>query len=128
MLAGTVALDVFPPPVVVAPLLVVVVPSPDEPPPAGAVVPALLKLDPLFVDGLELDPPLVTLDEPAVVDELPDTVLLVDACVATVAELVVGTVRVGAPAVSVVPLPLPPHAVSASAAMTAAAPAMTARE
>jgi hypothetical protein len=116
---------VLPPPVVV-PAVVVVVPSPEEPPPAGVVVPLLefvpapVVLEPEFEPEVELAPEVVDV-------EVPDPVLVVIVWVSGVAVLVGGTVKDGAPVVSVVPAPLPPQAASASAAITAAPPARMAR-
>jgi hypothetical protein len=126
VVAGAVVVPVLPPVVVVAPV-VLVVPSPEEPPPAGVVVP-LVEFDPAPVLlELEFEPPEVEL-APEVVDaEPPDPVFVAVVCVNGVAALVVGTVRDGAPSVSVVPAPLPPQAASASAAITAAPPATMAR-
>jgi hypothetical protein len=98
----------------------------DVPPPVAPVL-----LEPVF--ELELEPPPVAefeLElEPAaelVVDELLVPLLAV-VCVVGLGALVVGTVSGGAPAVPVVPLPLPPHAASATERRTTAALAVRAR-
>jgi hypothetical protein len=129
--AGRVLVSVLLDPLVVVPavvVLVVSVPRPDEPPPAGVVFPLLeLELPPPVEP--EFEPPDVTTPPDVVELELFDAVLVDEVvCVETAAVLVGGTVKVGAPVVSVVPLPLPPQAASTSAATTAAPLATMARK
>jgi hypothetical protein len=94
--------------------------NPAEPPPVGVVV----ALEPPLVFELELvlEAGLVFDDEELFVApvELPESV-------AGAAALVVGIVSGGAPLVSWLPRPLPPHAASASAASRALPAARTLR-
>ena len=100
------------------------VPSPVEPPPLGVVAPLELELagvlevefDPVDVFELLLD------DDDELFDPEEDAVVAGDAA------LVVGIVSCGAPFVSLLPRPLPPHAARASPASRAAAPAATERK
>ena len=123
VLAGVVVVSlevlVEPPLTEAPPPEVVLVLNPAEPPPVGVVValepPPAFELAPVFeaepvFDDVELFAPPVELLEG----------------VAGVAALVVGIVSVGAPLVSWLPRPLPPHAASEIAANRAAPPASTA--
>lgn len=104
-----------PPPVVDAPLLdVVPVLRPLAPPPLVAPPPPEVAL--LLLFELEFDAPEVALLLVVPEFELP---VLLALCVDGAAALVVGTVRGGAPVVSLLPVPLPPQAARAIAESTA---------
>ena len=104
-----------PPPVVDAPLLgVVPVLRPLAPPPLVAPPPPEVAL--LLLFELEFDAPEVALLLVVPEFELP---VLLALCVDGAAALVVGTVRGGAPVVSLLPAPLPPQAARAIAESTA---------
>jgi hypothetical protein len=94
----------------------------EVPPPPVAPVP----LEPVFELALEL-PVFAELELefelPVADDELAAVSVVAVVCVAALAALVVGTVSCGAPVVSVLLLPLPPHAAIATATSTEAQPA-----
>jgi hypothetical protein len=126
--AGTVPVSV--PLSVVVPAEVVSVlpvPRPDEPPPAGVVAPLPESELPVVLEPTV--EPLAVLLLPESVELVPfDPVLELLVFVDAAAVLDGGTVSVGAPLVSVVPLPLPPQAASTAAARIAAPPAAMARK
>ena len=89
------------------------------PPPAAPVLlEVVFELELLLLDDdafeSELEFELLVED-----DDLPEPVLVLVVCVVGLAALVVGTVRSGAPVVSLLPEPLPPHAVITIAISTA---------
>ena len=110
-------------PPLVLPLLLV--PKPVEPPPLVTEVPLEPELEPVFELELTFAPE-VALEPPLAEEEFELPVAAV-AWVDGDAVLVVGTVSIGAPAVSLLPWPLPPQAATTSAASTAAAQAEAVR-